>query len=67
VVATKIFFAYVRSKYHVHDRSNNCSCPELNQFSTFNKLGKLIVATVFYNSGNRCKKGGTNKKKDTTQ
>jgi transposase len=54
VVATKIFFAYVRSNYHVHDRSNNCSCPELNQSSTFKKLGKLIVVIVLHNSGNRC-------------
>jgi hypothetical protein len=54
VVATKIFFAYVRSNYHVHDRSNNCSCPELNESSTFKKLGKLIVATVLHNSRNCC-------------
>jgi hypothetical protein len=38
VVATKIFFAYVRSNYHVRERSNNCSCPELNESSTFKKL-----------------------------
>jgi transposase len=34
----KSFFAYVRSNYFVHDRSNNCSCPQFNESSTFKKL-----------------------------
>jgi putative transposase len=38
VVTTEILFADVCSNYYIHDRSNNCSSPQLNEPSTFKKL-----------------------------
>ena len=57
VVTTQIFFTQVRSNYHLYDWYTNCSCAQLNKFSTFKKLGKLIVVIVPHNSGNRCISG----------
>jgi hypothetical protein len=55
VVTTQIFFAMVRSKYHVHDIDTIIAVAlTKHEYSIFKKLGKLIAENVPHNSSFCC-------------